>query len=147
MNVDCFLDTNIMLYAYDLEAENKHKIAKDIVRYFWDKRGALISTQVLQEFYVNVTRKIPKPLSLAKARSIVEQYQVWPIIANDTKSIIRASEIQERYQLSFWDSLIISSAETGGAKIVLSEDLSNNQYIAGICIQNPFLEQNATYFS
>lgn len=147
MSVDCFLDTNVMIYAYDLEAEYKHKIAKEIVRDFWDNRGALISTQVLQEFYVNVTRKIPRPLSLAKARSIIEQYQVWPIINNNTKSIIRASEIQERYQLSFWDSLIISSAEIGGAKVVLSEDLSHNQYIAGICVQNPFLEQNTTYFS
>ena len=94
----------------------------------------------MQKFYVNVTRKVPQPLSLSTARSIVEQYQVWPIITNPTESVVRSSEIQERYQISFWDSLIISSAERGGVATILSEDLSHNQYIAGICIQNPFIE-------
>jgi len=140
MSVDCFLDTNVLLYAYDIEAQAKHQKAKDIVCSFWNDRGALISTQVLQEFYVNVTKKIPQPLSLSTARSIIEQYKVWPIINNTTDSMIRASEIQERYQLSFWDSLIITSAEIGGAETIFSEDLSHNQYIAGICIQNPFME-------
>ncbi len=138
MNVDVFLDTNILIYAYDLQADKKHKVAKDIVLYWWEHKGALISTQVLQEFYVNVTSKIPQPLSMATARGLVEQYWVWPIIINTMKSIIRASEIQERYKLSFWDSLIISSAEEGGAKTILTENLSHNQYIVGICIQNPF---------
>jgi predicted nucleic acid-binding protein len=139
MSADVFLDTNILIYAYDRQAEKKHEVAKDIVRHWWEHRGALISTQVLQEFYVNVTSRIPQPLSKAKARELVEQYQAWPVIANTIESIIRASEIQERYQLSFWDSLIISSAEKGGAKYVVSEDLSHNQYIAGILIQNPFI--------
>lgn len=142
MSADCFLDTNILIYAYDLQAETKHQVAKNIVWYWWQHRGALISTQVLQEFYVNVTSKIPQPLSLATARSIIEQYQVWPVITNTIENVIRASDIQERYQLSFWDSLIISSAEKGGARTILSEDLSHHQYIAGICIQNPFFKQN-----
>ena len=140
MTVDCFLDTNILIYAYDVEAQDKHKKAKDIVYSFWNDHGALISTQVLQEFYVNVTKKMPQPLTLATARNIVEQYQVWPVITNTAQNIIRASEIQERYQLSFWDSLIISAAESGGARIILSEDLSHNQSVAGIRIQNPFVE-------
>lgn len=140
MTADCFLDTYVLIYAYDLEAQDKHQKAKDIVYSFWNDRGALISTQVLQEFYVNVTSKIPHPLSLATARSIIEQYQVWPVITNTTESVVRASEIQERYQLSFWDSLIISSAEKGGAKTILSEDFSHDQSIVGIRIQNPFLD-------
>lgn len=138
MSADVFLDTNILIYAYDWQAEKKHEVAKEIVRSWWEHRGALISTQVLQEFYVNVTSKIPQPLSKSKARGLIEQYQVWPIITNTIGNIIRASEIQERYQLSFWDSLIISSAEKGGAKFIYSEDLSHNQYIAGILIHNPF---------
>jgi len=140
MSADCFLDTNVLLYAYDLETQAKHEKAKSIVYSFWNDGGAVISTQVLQKFYVNVTRKIPQPLSLSTARSIIEQYQVWPIITNTTERVVRASEIKERYQLSFWDSLIISSAERGGVATILSEDLSHNQYIAGICIQNPFIE-------
>ena len=140
MTADCFLDTNILIYAHDIEAQDKHEKAKKVVCSFWNDNGALISTQVLQEFYVNVTKKVSQPLSLVTARRIVEQYQVWPVVSNTIKNVIRASEIQERYQLSFWDSLIISAAESGGAKTILSEDLSHNQTIAGIRIENPLIE-------
>jgi len=138
MNADVFLDTNILIYAYDKQAEARHAVALDIVRSYWEHRGALISTQVLQEFYVNVTQKIPQPLTTTTARRLIEQYRVWPVVINTLESIIRASEIQERYEISFWDALIIAAAETGRAHTILSEDLSHNQYIEGIRLRNPF---------
>ncbi|MFW6055429.1 MAG: PIN domain-containing protein [Thermodesulfobacteriota bacterium] len=138
MSVEIFLDTNILIYAYDFQAEIKHDTAKEIVSNCWQHGGALISTQVLQEFYVNLTRKIPQPLSLATARRLVEQYLVWPMVINTPQSTIKASEIQERYRLSFWDSLILSAAKTGGARKLISEDLSHHQTIEGMLIENPF---------
>ncbi|MFP4258124.1 MAG: PIN domain-containing protein [Desulfovermiculus sp.] len=139
MSADVFLDTTILIYAYDSQAGSKHLVARDILRSCWHHQGAVISTQVLQEFYVNITRKIPQPLSFPTARRLVEQYRVWPVITNTTQDIIRASEIQERYQLSFWDSLIICAAVKGDANTILTEDLSHNQCIEGVRIQNPLL--------
>jgi predicted nucleic acid-binding protein len=138
MNADVFLDTNILIYAYDSEAGKKHQTAKDIVYGYWESGGALISTQVIQEFYVNVTHKIPSPLPKPIARSIIEQYRVWPVVGIGMDTILRSTEIQERYEFSFWDSLIVSAAEKGKAKYILTEDLPHDQLVAGIKIHNPF---------
>jgi len=94
---------------------------------------------VLQEFYVNVTRKIAKPLSLALAREIMNDYLSWQVVNNTPETILLASEIQERHLLSFWDSLIIAAAKQGGATTLLTEDLNHGQVIEGIRIENPFL--------
>lgn len=107
------------------------------------EQGALqigvISTQVLQEFYVNITQKIPKPLSPAEARGIIENYLYWHVELNDSDTILLASEIGERHALSFWDSLIIAAASNAKADKILTEDLNHGQMIEGIQIENPFL--------
>lgn len=73
----------------------KHDAAVALLRQLWDLETGILSTQVIQEFYVNVTRKIPRPLSPAKARGLIENYFAWPVIINDTENIRRASEIEE----------------------------------------------------
>ena len=139
MSDKIFIDTNILLYAYDLDAGMKHTVAADILRKLWIDDSGVLSTQVLQEFYVNVTAKIPKPLSPARARAAISRYSVWPVEENNADSVIRASEIQERYRLSFWDALIIAAAAKSGARTLLSEDLNNGQVIEGLKIVNPLL--------
>jgi predicted nucleic acid-binding protein len=94
---------------------------------------------VLQEFYVNVTRKIPNPLSPASARDVINDYLSWQVVTNTPEIILLASEIQERNMLSFWDALIIAAARQGGAKTILTEDLNHGQLIEDIRIENPFL--------
>ncbi len=94
---------------------------------------------MLQEFYVTVTMKIAKPVSPADARAIIGRYLVWHIEVNTPHSILRASEIQERYRLSFWDALIVAAAAKIGAGILYTEDLNSGQMIEGIRILNPFL--------
>lgn len=133
-----FVDTNVLIYAYDLEAGSKHTIAANILRDLWLSGNGALSTQVLQEFYVNVTKKITKPLSALEARVIISRYRVWHLEENTLDSIIRASEIQERHQLSFWDSLIIAAASKASAGVLLSEDLNHGQIIDGVKIYNPF---------
>lgn len=134
-----FVDTNILLYAHDLDAGPRHERAAALVRHLWETGGAMISIQVLQEFYVNVTRKIDRPLPPAQARGLIEIYQAWQVECPDAAAVLRASEIQERSQLSFWDAMIISTACQGGASVLLSEDLNHSQVIEGIRVENPFL--------
>lgn len=134
-----FIDTNILLYAYDLDAGLKREVAANIIRRVWANGSGTLSTQVLQEFYVNVTMKIAKPISRAEARAIIGRYLVWKVEINTLESILRASEIQERYRLSFWDALIIAAAAKVGAGILYTEDLNSSQMIEGIQVINPFL--------
>jgi len=139
MNGKLFIDTNVLLYAYDMDAGVKRDIALKIIEKLWEDRRGVISTQVLQEFYANVTRKIPKPLSPSKARGILECYRYWHVELNDPNAIFLASEIEERYRLSFWDALIVAAARNAGAERILTEDLNHGQNIEGILIENPFL--------
>lgn len=133
-----FLDTNIVIYAYDLSAGRKHEVARTILIDLWDSRNGLLSTQVVQEFFVSATKKISKPLNIKLAKEIVSDLLKWDIIVNDGKSILEAIGIHSRYNYSFWDSMIIQAAISGGAKILLSEDLNDGQAISGIKIRNPF---------
>jgi predicted nucleic acid-binding protein len=134
-----FVDTNILVYAHDLDAAGKRKTAQKILSDLWENETGTISIQVLHEFYVTVTRKIQKPVSIAIARGIIENYLTWPLIINDEKTLMHATEIEERYRLSFWDSLILAAACRAKAEILLTEDLSHDQEIEGIRIVNPFL--------
>lgn len=133
-----FVDTNILIYAHDLDAGPKRKIAVAIVQELWEQQTGVISTQVLQEFYVNVTRKISTPLSKARTRGIIENYRYWQVEENSPATILSASEIEERYMLSFWDALIIAAASNANAAKILTEDFSHGEIIAGILIENPF---------
>ncbi len=135
-----FVDTNILIYAYDTQAGNKHDRCKNIIRTLWNEGNGVISTQVMQEFYVNVTRKIPKPLSLEQARGILNQYETWQVETVEPPLINFASKIQERNQLSFWDSLIMATAIQGNVKVLYSEDLNAGQIIEGIQVVNPILQ-------
>lgn len=139
MSGKIFVDTNIMVYAYDLDAGSKRDVSSKIIKDLWLNQNGVISTQVLQEFYVNVTQKISDPLSGADVRTIITDYLQWQIQLNGPETIFSASEIQERYKLSFWDALIIASAIQAGAVKILTEDLNHGQIIEGVLIENPLL--------
>jgi predicted nucleic acid-binding protein len=139
MSDKTFVDTNILVYAHDLDAGRKHKIAKDLITEIWESQSGVISTQVLQELYVTLTRKIPAPLKRTKVRRILNNYLTWDVAVNDGSTILQASEIEEAYNISFWDALIISAAYTKNAARILTEDLNEGQQIEGIMIVNPFL--------
>jgi predicted nucleic acid-binding protein len=138
MNGKIFVDTNILIYAHDKDAGEKHLKARDLIKAIWNEGNGTLSTQVLQEFYITVRRKIPQPIFPSQARGIIESYLVWEVIQNDANSILKASEIEERYQISFWDALIIAAAIEANAERVLTEDLNDGQLIEGVLIVNPF---------
>lgn len=133
-----FLDTNIIIYAYDISAGEKHEIARQIVSDLWTSGLGLVSTQVLQEYFVNVTTKIQKPLNIGLAKEIVKDFLKWDVVVNDGESIMNSIDIHLEYHYSFWDSLIIEAAVSGGAELLLSEDLSHGQIIDTLIVENPF---------
>ena len=133
-----FVDTNILVYAHDLDAGDKHGLAGDIVSKLWESRNGVLSTQVLQEFYVTLTRKVSSPLSKLEARKLVQKYSHWQVVLNDPSMISQASEIEESYNISFWDALIVSAAYSQNVPTILTEDLNHGQIIEGILIKNPF---------
>jgi predicted nucleic acid-binding protein len=134
-----FLDTNILIYAHDIDAGLKHDVALSIIEKIWEEETGIISTQIIQEFYVNVTRKIPNPITPVQARGIILNYFSWQVEGVEPHTILSASEIEEKYVLSFWDSLIIATASQSEAVKILTEDLNHGQTIEGVLIENPFL--------
>jgi predicted nucleic acid-binding protein len=134
----CFLDTNILVYAFDASAGQKYEVAKNIVIDLWNTKEGVLSTQVLQEFFVSITRKIPKPMDVMSAKEIISDFLKWNIVINDENSLLEAIDIHIRYSYSFWDSLVIHAAVRSGAVLLLTEDLIDSQIINGVSIKNPF---------
>lgn len=141
MSDKTFVDSNVLIYAFDLDAGNKHRKAIDALEPLWDRKLGVLSTQVLQEFYVNVTRKIARPLSRKDARAAVEAYAAW-CIDTTPMEIAAAFRIEDEAKISFWDALIVASAIKAGVHRILSEDLSSGQRISGIRIENPFVARS-----
>jgi predicted nucleic acid-binding protein len=132
-----FIDTNVLVYAHDEEAGEKHTVARETLQQLWAERAGSLSPQVLQEFYVNITRKIAKPLVRQTARAVVDNYAFWCVETTATE-IATAFRIEDESRIGFWDALICASALKAGAEQILSEDLNAGQKIAGLRIVNPF---------
>ena len=139
MTARTFVDSNILIYAHDLDAGMRQQRAADYLDRLWLDNTGRLSTQVLQEFYVNVTQKIRSPLSKPTAREVVQDYESWVQSYITTSTVVRASEISEIWQISFWDGLILAAADEAGASELLSEDMNHGQLVAGIRIVNPFV--------
>jgi predicted nucleic acid-binding protein len=137
-----FVDTNVLLYAYDRTAGRKHLLARSLLVELWTSRRGLLSTQVMQEFYVNATRKLPRPIPASRARAIVAAYATWPVHHIAPADITEASQLEGRYRLSFWDCLIIVAASRMGAASLVTEDMQHGRAIAGIRIVNPFADMH-----
>jgi predicted nucleic acid-binding protein len=137
MSAKTFVDTNVLIYAHDADAGMKHETAKAVLRDLWGRRAGVLSTQILQEFYVNVTRKIAAPLPKPVARAVVDSYMVW-CIDTTAAEISAAFRIEDEAGIGFWDALIVAAARKAGAARILSEDLNPGRIIAGVRIENPF---------
>lgn len=137
MSDKTFVDTNVLIYAHDVDAKRKHEIAKNLLQELWMERSGVVSMQVLQEFYINVTRKIATPLGKDVARQVVNSYSIW-CVETTPAEITTAFRIEDESRIGFWDALIIASAAKCGATRIVSEDLNAGQRIAGLRVENPF---------
>jgi predicted nucleic acid-binding protein len=134
-----FVDTNILVYAYDRTAGDKHTAAREVIERLWESDEGVLSTQVLQEFYVAVTAKIPQPLKPSRAREIISDLGTWTVALLEVQDVLSASSMAERYRLNFWDALILAAAHKEEAATVWSEDLNHGQDYDGVTVRNPFM--------
>jgi predicted nucleic acid-binding protein len=133
-----FLDTNVLVYAYDSSEPLKQRVAQEILREGLETRDASISAQILSEFFVTVTRKIRYPLTVPEAAELLERLVLLPVVSINWPTIKQAVSIQTRYGLSYWDSLVIAAAQRAGCAEVVSEDMNPGQGYDGVVVQNPF---------
>lgn len=136
MPVERFLDTNILIYGYDLDAPEKREIAQGLIEQAWMNPGrTAISVQVLQEFHVNFVRKGG---SAEDSAALIADFSLWPVIDNTLAVFRLGLSLQKRWQLSLWDAMILAAARSSGAAELLSEDLNHGQDYGGIRVINPF---------
>jgi predicted nucleic acid-binding protein len=133
-----FIDTNILVYAHDVTAGIKHERARALIEELWNSRQGCLSVQVLQEFFVTVTRKIPKPVDVSEAACIIEDLAHWHVHAPVASDVLAAIDVHRQARVSFWDAMILRSAKELGCGTVHSEDLSSGQEYDGVEVRNPF---------
>jgi len=142
MTANVFVDTNVLIYAVDQADLQKQQAAQAWRQWLWETNRGRISLQVLQEFYVNA---IKKQLSAqAEIRKEIEDLMTWQPIPLDASVIARAWKIEDRYRISFWDSLIIAAARVADCRYLLTEDLQRGQELDGVMIVDPFLSAPAS---
>lgn len=131
-----FLDANILVYAQDRDSPAKRRRSREVIAALAEAGTGVISTQVLQEFYVAVTRKLGvAPLA---AKSVMQTFKVFEIVQTSPDLIERAIDCSVLNGISFWDALIVAAAAASGCAVVYSEDLNPGQTIEGVRIENPF---------
>jgi predicted nucleic acid-binding protein len=138
MSDSYFVDTNVLVYAHDRGSGPKYQAAKELVTKLWHERSGVLSTQVLQEFYVNLRRKAVHPVGATAAKRLIEDYLSWNVVVNDSAAVLQAVDIERRYKISFWDALIIQAANAANVSILYTEDLNHGQTYGVVEACNPF---------
>ncbi len=133
-----FVDTNVLVYAHDDSAGTKRDRARALLEQLWESREGCLSVQVLQEFYVTVTRKIAKPLGAGTAKEIISDLSRWYVHVPEADDVLGALGIHQRAAISFWDAMIVRSAAEMGCAVLYSEDLDAGQDYSGVRAENPF---------
>ena len=139
MSGSVFFDTNVLVYLYDTDSPQKQDKAKALLEEHGGSGKAFLSTQVLQEFYVNVSRKFVRQLSHEEALQATENLSRLPVVQVDVSLILRAISLGKQLQVSFWDSLIIQAALNARCQRLLTEDLQHGRVIGDLRIENPFV--------
>jgi predicted nucleic acid-binding protein len=133
-----FCDTNILVYAYDTSAGGKRDRAKQLLERLWDSENGAVSIQILQEFFVSLTRKVVRPLSRNDARTIVADMATWQVVIPTVDDVLAAIDGTARWKISFWDAMVLVTASRADATVLWSEDLSDGQTYDGVVARNPF---------
>ena len=133
-----FVDANILIYAHDTSAGDKRCRAQELIQRLWESREGCLSIQVLQEFYVNVTQKLPKPLTSEAAAGIIADLSAWQVHSPTTESVLDAIRVQQEHHVSFWDAMVITSAQRLGCQTLWSEDLQPDRAFGELTVRSPF---------
>lgn len=133
-----FVDSNILVYARDASEAHKQRRASAWMEHLWRSRSGRVSVQVLHEFYVVATRKLRPGLPRHEARRDVEALGAWEPVALDRPLTAEAWSLEDRFGLSFWDSLVVAAALRAGCERLLTEDLQDGQDYGGVVVCDPF---------
>ena len=133
-----FVDTNVLVYAFDKGNSPKKPVAQRLMNELMEEDRLRVSTQVLQELFVTLTRKVSRRCSSEEALVVLEDLTAWPLMVVDYGAIAAAARLAGQAKLSFWDALIVVAAARTGAAVLYSEDLNDGREILGVRICNPF---------
>ena len=134
-----FVDTNVLVYAHDTTSGAKRERALDLVGGLWRSQTGCLSIQVLQEFFVTVTRRIPARVDCATAAAAVADFAKWTTHAPASADVLSAIDVHARHRISFWDAMIVHSAASLGCDVLYTEDLSAGQRLESVLVVNPFV--------
>jgi len=134
-----FVDANILVYAFDASAGVKWEAAKQLLERLWEASTGCLSVQVLQEFFVTVTRKVAQPLLPEEAEERVREFAAWKVFAPTVHNVLSAIALHQRAQISFWDAMVVEAAAQSGCDILWTEDLNDGQLVGGVRVRNPFM--------
>jgi predicted nucleic acid-binding protein len=135
-----FVDSNVLIYSVDPSARQKGERARMLLQELWRRRAGCVSIQVLQEFYVTVTAKLPRPLSLAEGLAKAADFAEWTLHQPGKSDLLSAMGLQRDARVSFWDAMILQSARQMRCGILWTEDLNDGQRYAGVLVRNPFVD-------
>jgi len=134
-----FVDTNVIHYTFDPRYPKKQAQAREWLRVRWLQRCGRVNSQVMNEFYANARRRFSKAVSAEEARAEVRRYQQWKPWQVDHATVETAWAVESRYGVSYWDALMVASAQHMGCALLLTEDLQHGQHMEQVQIMNPFL--------
>ncbi|MBC8417980.1 MAG: PIN domain-containing protein [Desulfobacterales bacterium] len=133
-----FFDTNILVYGFDNSNQEKYEVASGFIIQAYQKGVGVLSTQVLKEFYVTVTQKIPQKMDMDDAEQAIRDFSMWTVVETNVDLILKAIDIQRRHSLSFWDAMVVAAAKVSTCTNLLTEDLSHDTFVDDVHILNPF---------
>jgi predicted nucleic acid-binding protein len=133
-----FVDANVLVYAFDASAGAKRAAAGRLLERLWEAGTGCLSVQVLQEFFVTVTRKVAQPLTIDEAAERIREFAAWNVFAPGADDVLAAISLQKQARLSFWDAMVVEAAAESGCQVLWTEDLSDGQLLRGVRIRNPF---------
>jgi len=137
-----FVDANVLVYAFDSSAGRKQQAAQALLERLWENNTGCVSVQVLQEFFVTVTKKVAKPLLVEDAKARVREFAAWRVFAPTADDVLAAIDLHAQAKIGFWDAMIVLAAAESGCDVLWTEDLSDGQVLRGVRIRNPFVGES-----
>jgi predicted nucleic acid-binding protein len=138
-----FVDANILVYAFDASAGKKRIAAEQLLASLWETGTGCLSVQVLQEFFVTVTRKVADPLSVDEAADRIREFTTWKVFAPAADDVLAAIALHKQAKVSFWDAMVVQAAAESGCDTLWTEDLNDGQVLRGVRIRDPFAADQA----
>jgi predicted nucleic acid-binding protein len=133
-----FVDANVLVYAFDSSAARKQQAGQQLLERLWANGTGCVSIQVLQEFFVTITKKVPKPLSVDDAKARIREFAAWTVFAPGAEDVLTAIDLHAEAKIGFWDAMVVLAAAESGCDVLWTEDLNDGQLLRGVRIRNPF---------